>query len=102
MIPYEGRAAVYKAAIEKYGEGAQVRKAIEEMGELIVELSRVAVPPRTTMDALVDEIADVTIMMEQLRVILGANESVQQRIDYKVRRLATRVGVTEIWEVPHG
>lgn len=91
MIPYEVRKMIYERAIDIYGEESQILKAIEEMAELTNELAKTYDPSRTTTDRIVDEIADVTIMMEQLRLIFGVNEEVQDRIDYKVVRLCKRL-----------
>lgn len=92
LIPYEKRQAVYKAAIATNGESVQLWKAIEEMSELTKELAKL-VCGGATLEGLVDEIADVTVMMEQLRLIFNVNEAVQDRIDFKVARLADRLGL---------
>lgn len=95
MIPYEERRAVYEAAIAHYGMRNQLWMAVEEMSELIKELAKLNRHKGTTVDALVDEIADVTIMMEQLRLIFKANDKVQARIDFKVNRLQDRLSLEE-------
>ena len=91
MIPYEERKAVYVDAIMHYEKGRQILKAVEEMAELTNELAKSVDLNRTSIDRIVDEIADVTIMMEQLRLIFNVNTEVQERIDYKVQRLAQRI-----------
>lgn len=91
MIPYEQRKTVYEEAIAHYGPESQIWIAVEEMAELMKELAKGHRPGGTTAEALVDEIADVTIMMEQLRILFNINQPVQDRIDYKVRRLAQRI-----------
>ena len=93
MIPYEARRDVYLAAIDHYGTENQIKKAVEEMAELTKELCKL--PRGTTRDRMVDEIADVTIMMEQLRLLLNVNSDVQERIDFKVSRLAQRIRGSE-------
>ena len=100
MIPYEGRRAVYEAAIDKFGQDLQIWKAVEEMAELTKELAKHQGGnyDSRSRDRLVDEIADVTIMVEQLRIIFGVNVSVQDRMDFKVCRLADRVGMSFIPE----
>ena len=101
MIPYEARRAVYQAAIAHYGVDGQIWLAVEEMSELTNELAKLQ-RDRTTVEALVDELADVTIMMEQLRLMFGLNKEVQDRIDFKVHRLAVRVGAEpEVEEFYH-
>lgn len=91
MIPYEERKVVYVDAILHYEEGRQILKAVEEMAELTNELAKSVDLNRTSIDRIVDEIADVAIMMEQLRLIFNVNTEVQERIDYKVQRLAQRI-----------
>lgn len=63
-------ADLYAAAIETWGEDLQVQKAIEEANELGAELSRhqLGEPNKA---AICEEIADVEIMLEQLRLVFG-------------------------------
>ena len=89
-ITYEERRAVYQAAIEKYGEKAQLTKAVEELGELIVEICHMRLG-RGDREALADELADATIMCEQLRQIFDINDEVCDHMDYKVLRLSQRI-----------
>lgn len=91
-IPYEARRAVYLNAIDRFGVDCQIWKAVEEMAELTKEISKLQNGGGSTRERMVDEIADVTVMMEQLRLLLNVNEEVQNRIDFKVRRLAQRIG----------
>ena len=90
-IPYEERREVYLTAISHYGSDCQIWKAIEEMSELTKELCKLQNSGGSARANMVDEIADVTIMMEQLRILFNMNNDVQERIDYKVRRLACRI-----------
>jgi hypothetical protein len=101
---------LYKSAIEKFGARAQVAKAIEECSELIKVLSLLIVDITDGMDAngivsvysfgcerqelyeknminLIDELADVRIMVEQMEQIYGVSDSVRQRISEKINRL---------------
>lgn len=90
-MPYEERRAVYEAAIEHYGTYSQFMVAVEEMAKLTKVLAKSFRPEGFTLEKLVDEVADVTVMMEQLRLIFSVNDAVQERIDYKVKRLQHRV-----------
>ena len=72
-------------AIDHFGVQHQKNKAIEELGELIVELSREQ-DGRTSRWTICGEIADVIIMAEQLRIIYGGRR-VDDWIEYKLRRL---------------
>lgn len=98
MIPYEARRWVYQAAIATNGIERQIMVAVEEMSELTKELAKSFRRDGTTLEKLTDEIADVTVMMEQLRLIFEVNDAVQERMDFKVRRLARNLGVPEILE----
>lgn len=89
-MTYERRAEIYMQAIAKYGAEAQTRMAIEEMSELTKEICKLY-RGEQNHNALTDEIADVTIMMEQLRLVFGVNDEVEERVDYKARRLRDRM-----------
>ena len=61
-------------AVDHFGIEHQKRKAVEELGEILVELSREQ-DGRTDKDKIREELADVMIMAEQLRIIYGAQET---------------------------
>lgn len=82
---------IYKKAVDTYGIEAQTKMAIEEMAELTNALMKLA-RGRVTIPDVVEEIADVKIMMEQLSCIYGRN-AVAQQIDYKVKRLKDRIEI---------
>lgn len=88
-ITYEERCAVYKAAIEKWGAEAQVWMFVEEAAELTKEICK-AQRGKHDPEAMADEIADVTIMCEQLRLIFDVNELVCEHMDAKIDRLKER------------
>lgn len=90
-ISYEERKAVYEKALQTWGAQAQIMMAIEEMSELTKELCKHG-RGRFNVEDIADEIADVTIMMEQLRLIFGVNDDVCAHMDYKVLRLQSRLG----------
>lgn len=56
---------ICKQAVETFGRDHQTRKALEEMGELIVALMQYS-DARVSPEDVMTEIADVRIMMEQL------------------------------------
>ena len=90
-INYEDRKKVYQAALNKWGVDLQTMMAVEEMSELTKEICKIK-RGKMDMDALADEIADVTIMLEQLREIYGLNDDVCDHMDAKILRLQSRVG----------
>lgn len=97
---YEQRCEVYDAALGKWGLDKQMLVAIEEMSEVIkaiTKLQRINTPHNTpqeycdAQDHLAEEIADATIMLEQLQYFFGINEEVCEAMDDKVLRLKDRV-----------
>ena len=85
-----------KKILAHYGIQNQKKKAIEEMSELIVVMCKTTDVPSCDpklpqlMDNLIEEIADVMIMMEQLRLFYGQNE-VDKMIEYKLNRQIKRI-----------
>ena len=93
-IPYVERRAVYEDALRVYGADAQLVVAVEEMSELTKELCKHARGSKNR-DCIAEEIADVTIMLEQLRLIFGVHKSVCDQMDAKVERLRKRLAEKE-------
>lgn len=55
--------------LEKYGIENQTRQAMEECGELIQALNKMLrLPSAENLNHLTEEMADVEIMMEQMRI----------------------------------
>ena len=79
------RLALYDEAITKWGVQAQTDMAFEELGELITALAQDK-RGRVTKEELLTELADVTIMCEQLALFLGY-EDYEKEIDNKLERL---------------
>ena len=83
---------LYERAIEKFGEEKQIQKAIEEMGELIVELSRALIAGGVRDEHLLanirEELADVCVMTDQLQLIFG---DVSDWEMYKLERLERKL-----------
>ena len=89
-ISYDERKQIYQAACEKYGIDSQIVIAIEEMSELTKEICKIS-RGQGNVENLAEEIADVTIMMEQLRLIYDINDLTCGYIDAKIRRLQIRL-----------
>lgn len=89
-IDYERRKAVYAEAVERYGVEAQCLMVVEEMSELTKEICKIS-RGKIDLEGLADEIADVTIMLEQLRIMYDLNDAVCEHMDMKVRRLCKRL-----------
>ena len=81
----EERKKLYKKAIDTWGIEAQRNMAFEELGELNTALARDR-RGRVTKEEIITELADVTIMCEQLAFFLGY-EDYEKEIDNKLERL---------------
>lgn len=81
---------IYDGVREKRGEALVFLKAIEEMGELIFSLSKFMGEDASFIERVQEEIADVIIMMEQLKIIFFSEEIDRIRQE-KVERLETRL-----------
>lgn len=90
-IGYETRKGLYMDYIAQYGCKAQAAVAIEEMSELTKELCKNLFRGAENHKALIEEIADVTIMLEQLRLIYEANDEVCEQMDRKIERMYERL-----------
>lgn len=90
-VSYEERRQVYKDAIASFGEMKQMIVAIEELSECQKEICKI-LRGGENFPHLAEEIADATIMLEQLRLIFNVNDQVCDYMDAKVRRLAEKVG----------
>lgn len=79
-------------ALEYYGNNPQVDVAIEEMSELIKELLKNR-RGEENRSMIADEMADVYIMIEQLKFIFGINETeLKVNAEFKIQRLKNRIG----------
>lgn len=85
-IPYEQRAKVYTNALIRYGDGIQMIVALEELSEAQKEICKF-LRGLGDREHLAEEIADATIMLEQMRYIFGVNDLVCGKMDEKIRRL---------------
>lgn len=80
----------YSEAVGAYGKQSQLVIAMEEMSELIKELSK-SLRGADNAEALAEEIADVEIMLEQLKVIYRNRALVDRIRAQKLVRLADRI-----------
>ena len=88
------RTELLTRAIRVYGEPAQIDMAIEEMSELtkaLCKVKRAHGGPETTeaIGNVIEEIADVQIMLDQLRLIFA--RSTDEVEEDKLRRLLGRL-----------
>ena len=83
---------ILNAAIEKYGRDSQMDMMIEEMSELTKALIkyRRSGYHHALLREIHEEMADVRIMFDQMKIIFGATDGEEAR---KTRRLAERLGM---------
>lgn len=83
--------SVLRQAIETYGAESQLNVAIEEFSELIKEICK----HKRYMDntkAIIEEMADCYIMLEQMKMIFGLGSTVITDVmDKKIKRLKSRL-----------
>lgn len=87
---YDERAEIYEKAIARNGVLLQLIVALEELSEAQKEICKY-LRDEGSDEHIAEEIADATIMLEQLRIIFDVNEPVCRYMDEKVKRLADRV-----------
>lgn len=92
-IPYEERVKTYTNALCRYGRNAQMVVALEELSECQKEICKI-LRGGVDLEHLAEEIADATIMLEQLRLIFSLNDTVCQKMDEKILRLENRLKET--------
>ena len=76
---------IYARAIDKWGVEAQCDQAVEECAELIATLKHFR-RGKVDHDALIDELADVYLMVGQLTYMFG-EEKLNAAIEKKILKL---------------
>lgn len=89
-IPYEQRVRTYNNALNRYGKDMQMIVALEELSECQKEICKI-LRGSGDLKNLAEEVADATIMLEQIRLIFDINEDVCMAMDEKVARLDMRL-----------
>ena len=84
------RRDTYSEAVRTYGKQSQLIMAMEEMAELTKELSKNIRGVKNT-SAISEEMADVEIMLEQLKIIFGNRSEVDRVRCEKLDRLIVRL-----------
>ncbi len=75
---------IYKRILDFYGMDNQIIKAIEEMSELTKELCKTTIYPGDKVGEIMEEIADVEIMLSQLKIMFDCHEEVEE---WKIKKL---------------
>lgn len=82
--------SVIEKAIEHYGARRQIIKAMEEMAELMQLLAKhLDTPNKSALEHITEEIADVEIMINQLKTIYKVSTYDMQKT--KLERLRKRL-----------
>lgn len=90
---------IYQAALDKWGRGVQMGMAMSEAGELTAALGRMAVQGRSNREEVIGELADMEIMLGQMRLLFG-DEDIDAEKRRKLERLAGIINGSV--EHPHG
>ena len=85
--------SILQRAIAKYGEEAQMKMVLEEMSELQKEICK-RWRGKDNRDAIIEEVADLEIMLDQLKLMLDIQNHVQQARQDKLLRLQGRLEET--------
>lgn len=88
MTPWE--TAVCQRAVDAYGKEHQLIICMEEMAELTKELSK-NLRGHNNLQEIAEEVADVEIMLEQVKVIFDLKEEVSEAKEAKLLRLQKRI-----------
>lgn len=82
----------YNEIIDKLGERNQITKCVEELSELQQVLCKLlSADGGVNKDKAIEEIADVEIMLNQIKIILEiSEEEITNMKNYKIMRTAKR------------
>lgn len=81
----------YKKIIDHFGVNSQIIVAIEELSELQKELLKgLRYSPEERLNNITEEMADVEIMLDQLKIIFNNGTDVEIVKESKIRRTVER------------
>ena len=81
---------IYSRAVNTFGETSRLILAIEEMSELTKELSKY-IRGRQNIGGICEEMADVEIMLEQLKIVFRNRAAVDYHRSQKLQRLGDKL-----------
>ena len=84
---------ILEKALDTYGSQAQITMVFEEMSELRKELCKYlrGKNDSETIEHVAEEIADVEIMLEQMKLLFGIDDDVADYREEKILRLKWRL-----------
>ena len=95
----EDEIKIMQKCLDQWGLNAQVGQTVEECAELIVALQKYVnrTPQPGMVENVLDEIADVEMMLGQMRLVLGIDDdALRKRIEYKFERLIQYLSRDEV------
>ena len=90
MDEYINETEVLQRALDTYGSTTQIAIVFEEMSELQKELCK-HLRGSGSQENIAEEIADVEIMIEQMKMLFNCETAVLQVREKKVKRLKERM-----------
>ena len=81
---------ILQQAIDRYGMDAQLKMVLEEMSELQKEICKFW-RGKNNREQIAEEVADVEIMLEQVRMMFQIEDIVDDYISQKISRLRDRL-----------
>ena len=89
---------IYHRALKTWGKNPQLLQVIEEMSELIKEILKNVNRGKDNISEIIEETADVEIMLEQLKCCYNIKQEVE---DYKRQKLLKIAKRLDEWENEH-
>lgn len=89
---------IYHRALKVWGKNPQMLQVIEEMSELIKEILKNVNRGKDNISDIIEETADVEIMLEQLKCCYNIKQEVE---DYKKQKLLKIAKRLDEWENEH-
>lgn len=86
---------IYKRALKTWGKEPQMLQVIEEMSELTKEILKNINRKKDNLNEIIEETADVEIMLEQLKCCYDINRQVET---YKAQKLLKIEKRLDEWE----
>lgn len=83
---------LYKETLEKWGFYSQLNQLQEECAELIVACNKLRRNVDESKSMMIDELADVVIMTQQIIHSMQVEKEIDNRIKFKLDRLRERLG----------
>lgn len=91
----ENEKNVYLRALKNWGKEPQMLQVIEEMSELTKEILKNVNRKKNNVAEIIEEAADVEIMLEQLKCCYGIEQEIA---DYKANKIKVIANRLDEWE----